>query len=79
MTNPSHSTSRATEREKRLRHLGANIRRERVAQHLSQEKLATAAGLYVDTIARIEAGALNVRPETLARIEAALGCRFSKP
>ncbi len=62
-----------------MRKLGANIRRERVALHLSQEKLAMAAGLYVDTIARIEAGVLNVRPETLARIEAALGCRFSKP
>jgi transcriptional regulator with XRE-family HTH domain len=73
---PSLSTPHGLEQENRLRTLGGDIRRARVALRLSQEKLAEAAGLYAGTIARIEAGRLNVRRETLARIETALGCQF---
>jgi transcriptional regulator with XRE-family HTH domain len=61
-------------RESALKTIGGNIRRERTARLISQDKLAAVAGLNVRTLAKIEAGELNVRPETLDNIRRALGC-----
>jgi transcriptional regulator with XRE-family HTH domain len=56
--------------------LGANVRRERTARRISQEELAMRCGLHSRTIAKIEAGELGIRPETLDRIQSAIGCTF---
>jgi transcriptional regulator with XRE-family HTH domain len=51
-----------------------NVARLRKARNLSQEQLAEATLVGVDTIGRIERGIRrNVRPETLARLARALG------
>src|SRR5258708_33305287 len=52
--------------------LGANVRRERTARRISQGELAARCGLHPRTIAKIEAGELGIRPETLDRIERAI-------
>ncbi|MPZ00458.1 MAG: helix-turn-helix domain-containing protein [Actinophytocola sp.] len=53
--------------------LSENLARIRKARDLSQERLAEAASVGVDTIARIEQGTrTSSRPETLRRIAAAL-------
>jgi transcriptional regulator with XRE-family HTH domain len=61
-------------REKTLRQLGANIRRERTSRRISQEKLALLANINPRTVAKIEAGELNIKTETLDRISRAIGC-----
>ena len=71
---PSVSLPTRPAREPALKTIGGNIRRERTACLLSQDKLAAVAGLNVRTLAKIEAGELNVRPETLDNIRRALGC-----
>jgi transcriptional regulator with XRE-family HTH domain len=50
------------------------VRRERIAQQLTQEALAELADLNVRTLRRIEAGQLNVLVTTLDRLRQALGC-----
>ena len=75
---PSLSLPLGPARETALKFIGGNIRRERTACLMSQEKLATAAGINVRTVAKIEAGQLNVRPETLENIRRAIGCSLSK-
>lgn len=54
--------------------LSENLARIRKARDLSQESLAEAAAVGVDTVARIEQGIrTSTRPETLRRLAAALG------
>lgn len=65
------------EEEKVLKSIGGNVRRERTFCRMSQDKLATLAQLHVRTIAKIEAGELKVRSETMKRIQRAIGCAFS--
>jgi transcriptional regulator with XRE-family HTH domain len=74
LRNPALSQPRSVEREKTLKRLGANLRRERTARRISQEKLAVIAQLNARTIARIEAGELSIRPETIERLRRAIGC-----
>lgn len=62
------------EREKTLRQLGANIRRQRTSRWISQDKLARLAKINPRTVAKIEAGELNIKKETLERISRAIGC-----
>jgi ribosome-binding protein aMBF1 (putative translation factor) len=57
--------------------LGADIRRERTARQISQEQLGSRCELNPRTIAKIEAGEIGMRPETLDRIERAIGCTFN--
>lgn len=59
---------------RRLKVFGANVRRERIARQLTQEKLSELAELNVRTLRRIEAGQLNVLVTTLDRLRQALGC-----
>lgn len=54
--------------------LAENLARLRKARDLSQEALAAAAGVGIDTVARIERGTRTVcRPQTLDKLAAALG------
>lgn len=73
----SFFTPRITERENARKQLGGNIRRERSTRTMSQGTLAARAGLNVRTIAKIEAGELNVRVQTLENIRQAIGCPMS--
>ncbi len=59
-----------------LKVVGANIRRERVARALTQEKLAELAGLAPRTIQKIEAGRITILITTLRRLRTAIGCPY---
>jgi transcriptional regulator with XRE-family HTH domain len=56
---------------------GANIRRERTARNLTQEKLAEKANLNIRTLQKIEAGKLNLAyhdsDPSSARVEVFVG------
>ncbi len=56
---------------------GANVRRERVARALTQEKLAELMEVNPRTIQKIEAGKLNILLTTILRLQAALGCSWN--
>ena len=64
--------------ETALKILGGNVRRERVARSISQQKLALLTGLNARTICKIEAGELNIRWETIQRLRQAIGCSLSR-
>ena len=68
------SLSHPAARERTLRRLGDNVRRERTSRRISQDKLAQLAGINPRTVAKIEAGELNVKEDTLGRISRAIGC-----
>src|ERR1700742_4465350 len=54
--------------------LGENVARIRKARNLSQEELAAAAGVAVDTVARLERGERQTtRTSTLNKLARALG------
>jgi transcriptional regulator with XRE-family HTH domain len=57
-----------------LKGFGANVRRERVASGLTQERLAEKADLNIRTLQSIEAGQLNVLVTTAMRLQEAMGC-----
>ena len=75
--NPYLSLQRCVAREKTLRRLGGNVRRECTSRKISQDKLAQLAGINPRTVAKIEAGQLNIRTDTLARISRAIGCSLA--
>jgi transcriptional regulator with XRE-family HTH domain len=55
-----------------IKKFGANLRRERNARGLSQEKFAEMAALHHRTIQKIEAGEINLLFTTVLRIQRAL-------
>jgi transcriptional regulator with XRE-family HTH domain len=57
-----------------LRAFGANLRRERMARKVTQEKLAEIANLNTRTLQKIEAAETNVLVTTAIRLQRALGC-----
>ena len=61
-----------------LSRFGANVRRERTARNITQEKLAEKADLNIRTLQKIEAGELNVLITTAVRIQRALACPWEK-
>lgn len=61
-----------------LRTLGENVREQRRAAGLTQEKLAELASLAPRTIQKIEAGRLNVLVTTLRRLRLAIGCGYDE-
>jgi len=61
-----------------LKGFGSNVRRERVAASLTQERLAEKADLNIRTLQSIEAGELNVLVTTAMRLQRALGCDWNK-
>jgi transcriptional regulator with XRE-family HTH domain len=67
----------SSEQRRQLKFFGANVRRERTARNLTQEKLAEKADLFPRTIQKIEAGQLNILLTTTLRIREALGCSWT--
>ncbi len=59
---------------KQLSVFGANLRRERMARQVTQEKLAELADLNIRTLQKIEAGQTNILITTAMRLRAALRC-----
>jgi transcriptional regulator with XRE-family HTH domain len=59
-----------------LKSFGANVRRERVAAGLTQERLAEKADLNIRTLQSVEAGQLNVLVTTAMRLQRALRCEW---
>jgi transcriptional regulator with XRE-family HTH domain len=57
-----------------FKHIGANVRRVRMAEQLTQEKLAEMADLDVRTLQRVEAGEINLQLVTFLKIRRALKC-----
>ena len=76
MRNPSLSLPHSIAKDALRKTFGANVRRERTARRISQDELAARCGLNPRTIVKIEAGELGIRPETLDRIQRAIGCTF---
>jgi transcriptional regulator with XRE-family HTH domain len=64
----------AKETPAELSRFGANVRRERTARNITQEKLAEKADLNIRTLQKIEAGELNILITTAVRIQRGLGC-----
>jgi transcriptional regulator with XRE-family HTH domain len=52
-----------------LKRFGANVRRERMARRMTQEKLAEVVELNIRTIQKIEAGRINVLVTTAMRLQ----------
>ena len=61
-----------------LKAVGANVRRLRLRAKLTQEGLAERVGINPRTVQKIEAGRLNILVTTLARLQAALDCRWEE-
>jgi transcriptional regulator with XRE-family HTH domain len=55
-----------------LQKLCKNIRRERVARKLTQEKLSELSGMDITNLQRIEAGKYNTKILTLIRLKEAM-------
>ena len=62
----------------RLKAFGANVRRERCAKNLTQEKLAELAGISTRNLQKVEAGQLNILLSTTIRIQLALRCPWKR-
>jgi transcriptional regulator with XRE-family HTH domain len=62
----------------RLRTFGANVRRERSAQGLTQDKLAELASISTRNLQKVEAGQLNILFTTTIRIQLALRCSWKR-
>lgn len=61
-----------------LKAFGANVRRERVAKKMTQEKLAELVDLNIRSVQKLEAGDINVLVTTAMRVQRALGCPWTK-
>ncbi len=61
-----------------LKKFGAILRRERVAAHLTQEKLSELADLNIRTLQRIEAGEDNILLTTVIKLHSALKIPWEK-
>ena len=61
-----------------IKAFGANLRRERMASDLTQEKLAELADLHLRTLQKIEAGEINLLLTTVLRLKRALKCPWVK-
>jgi transcriptional regulator with XRE-family HTH domain len=57
-----------------LKSFGDNLRRERVLQRLTQERLAEMVALHPRTIQKIEAGKVNILLTTVIRLQRSLRC-----
>jgi transcriptional regulator with XRE-family HTH domain len=66
------------DQKKLLANFGSNVRRERIAREITQEKLAELADLNIRTVQKIESGELNVLITTAIRIQRSLGCKWER-
>jgi transcriptional regulator with XRE-family HTH domain len=55
-----------------------NLRRERAAKRITQERLAELSDLSARAIQKIEAGELNILLTTLKRLRRALRCPWQR-
>jgi transcriptional regulator with XRE-family HTH domain len=62
----------------RLKAYGSNIRRERAAKGLTQEKLAEVSGISTRNLQKVEAGELNILVTTAMRIQLGLRCPWKR-
>ncbi len=62
--------------KRRLKVFGANVRRERSAQGLTQDELAERAEIATRNLQKVEAGELNILLTTVIRIQLALKCSW---
>ena len=61
-----------------LKRFGGNLRRERMAQNITQEKLAELADLNIRTLQKIEAGQTNILLTTAVRLKNSLRCDLDR-
>lgn len=61
-----------------VRRFGANLRRERSARGITQQRLAELADLNVRTVQKIEAGRITILITTAMRLRRALGCAWDR-
>ncbi len=59
-----------------LKSFGANVRRERMAKTITQERLAELVDLNIRTVQKIEAGDVNILLTTVLRLQKVLGCEW---
>jgi len=64
--------------EVEIRKFGANLRRERNARGVTQQRLAEMVDLNIRTVQKIEAGRINILITTAMRLQKALGCSWEK-
>lgn len=64
--------------KREITRFGMNLRRERVARAITQEKLAELVDLNIRTLQKIEAGETNILLTTVLRIQRALGCDWDE-
>jgi transcriptional regulator with XRE-family HTH domain len=57
---------------------GANVRRERMALEMTQERLAELVDLNIRTVQKIEAGEINILLTTLVRFFRVLNCPWGR-
>jgi transcriptional regulator with XRE-family HTH domain len=70
--------SRTPENQHQIKKFGENVRRERMAKRITQERLSEMIGLNIRNLQKIEAGETNVLVTTVVRIRKALGCSADK-
>jgi transcriptional regulator with XRE-family HTH domain len=66
------------ETQTQLKQFGANVRRERMAKGITQERFAELVDLNIRTVQKIEAGQINILLTTIIRIHRALGCPWQR-
>jgi len=64
--------------QRRLEAFGANVRRERTARGLTQNKLAELADISTRNLQKVEAGQINILFTTTVRLQLALGCPWKR-
>jgi transcriptional regulator with XRE-family HTH domain len=62
----------------KLKAFGDNVRRVRVSENITQEKLAELADLNIRTVQKIEAGHINILLTTVLRIKESLHCDWKQ-
>lgn len=67
-----------SEIQRQLKRFGDNLRRERMAKGVTQERLAEMADLNIRTLQKIEAGQTNILITTAIRLREALGCPWER-
>ncbi len=62
--------------QRELKRFGQNLKRERNARGITQDRLAELSDLNVRTIQKIEAGQTNILITTAKRIQKGVGCSW---
>ena len=70
--------SKRSAESRALQTFGDNLRRERMARRLTQERLAELADLNRRTVQKIEAGDITILVTTLLRLRTAIGCDWKR-